>query len=540
MRVVRRGLGLAGSAVAVVFYCLSLTPSLQPRSWLLQGVVSGLTAAMGYAAGATVGAVVRRFWQPPPALIRIAWRVLLVLAPLLGLLFLALGTGWQQELRARLGMERMATYDIVRIVGVSVLTFAVILLIARLLRLATRRVARFAGRFVPKPVAYGVGLLVVVYLVVGFVQDFLVSNAVEVANQTASLTNGTTSPGIVAPVSGQLSGSPASAVPWHTLGRQGRDFVATAPARADLVRFAGGPAVDPVRVYVGLDSAPTVEDRVRLALREMDRTGAFDRAVLAVITTTGTGWVDGNVTDALEYMYAGDTAMVAMQYSYLPSWLSLMVDQSKVTETASKLIAAVHARWAAMPAGSRPKLVLFGESLGSYGTESAYPDLASMASGADAALLVGPPFVNPIRRPLVEGRDPGTPVWNPVYGNGETVRFSQRPAELRTSAGPRPRVLYLQNSSDPIVWWGPELLVQPPEWLDHPRGPDVSPDMHWYPGVTFWQTAVDIVFANEVPTGHGHRYGSGVADGWAALLPPPGWDTGDTVRLRALLDAKPR
>ncbi|MFI5894948.1 alpha/beta hydrolase [Actinoplanes sp. NPDC051513] len=539
-RLVRRAPGLAGFAVAVVFYCLSLTPSLLPRPWLMQGVVSGLTAAMGYAAGATLGALAGRFWQPPRKLTRVAWTALIVVTPPLGLLFLALGTGWQQELRVRLGMERMETYDIVRIVGVSVLTFALILLIARLLRLATRRLARFLGRFVPKPVAYAAGLVVVVYLVVGFTQDFLVSNAVAVANEAASLTNGSTSPGIVAPASGKLSGSPASLVPWHSLGRQGREFAATAPSRTDLGRFAGRAAADPIRVYVGLDSAATVGERVRLAVREMDRAGAFDRAVVAVITATGTGWVDGNVTSALEYMYAGDTAMVSMQYSYLPSWLSLMVDQSKVTETASLLIAAVHARWAALPAASRPKLVLFGESLGSYGTEKSFQSLRSMADGADGALLVGPPFVNPIWRPLVDGRDRGSPVWSPVYQNDDTVRFSQRPAELRTSVGRPPKVLYLQNSSDPIVWWGPELLIQPPDWLDHPRGPDVSPDMHWYPGITFWQTVVDITFANNVPTGHGHVYGSGVADGWAALLPPPGWSAQDTERLRALLDAAPR
>jgi uncharacterized membrane protein len=227
-------------------------------------------------------------------------------------------------------------------------------------------------------------------------------------------------------------------------------------------------------------------------------------------------------------------------YSYLPSWLSLLVDQSKVTETATTLITAVHARWAALPAQSRPKLVLFGESLGSYGTETAYQDLKSMANGADGALLVGPPFVNPIWRPLVDGRDDGSPVWSPVYRGGDTVRFTQNAADLRSSTGPRPRVLYLQNSSDPIVWWSPELMLRSPEWLNSPRGPDVSPDMHWYPAVTFWQTVVDLAFATDVPSGHGHVYGSSVADGWAALLPPPDWTAADTVRLRALLDAHPR
>jgi uncharacterized membrane protein len=158
-----------------------------------------------------------------------------------------------------------------------------------------------------------------------------------------------------------------------------------------------------------------------LAVREMERTGAFDRAVIAVIITTGTGWVDADVADSHEYMYAGDTALVTMQYSYRPSWLSFMVDKSKATDAASALIGAVRAEWAAVPAEFRPKLVVFGESLGSYGTETTFGDLNSMAAGADSTLLVGPPFANPIWRELVDSRDEGTPVWNPVYDDGEEV-----------------------------------------------------------------------------------------------------------------------
>ena len=255
----------------------------------------------------------------------------------------------------------------------------------------------------------------------------------------------------------------------------------------------------------------------------------FDRAVVGVVTPTGTGWVDRNVTDSLEYMYGGDTALVSMQYSYLPSWLSFLVDRSKVSESATALIGAAHARWATMPAATRPRLLLFGESLGSLGTENAFGDPASLSAGADGTLLVGPPFANPIRRDLVAARAPGSPIWDPAFPGG-TVGFSQQPADQRSRTGARPAVVYLQNSSDPIVWWSPELLFRRPEWLDDPRGPDVSPDMHWYPLVTFWQTAVDQVFAINVPAGHGHVYGSGVVDGWAALAPPRDWTTADTLR----------
>jgi uncharacterized membrane protein len=94
----------------------------------------------------------------------------------------------------------------------------------------------------------------------------------------------------------------------------------------------------------------------------------------------------------------------------------------------------------------------------------------------------------------------------------------------------------MQNSSDPVVWWSPSLLWHKPQWLRGQRGPDVTPDMHWYPVITFWQTTVDLLFANQAPTGTGHVYNSGAVDGWAALAPPPGWTVGDTLRLRDLLD----
>jgi uncharacterized membrane protein len=536
MRVVRARLGLAGCAFAVAFFCLSLTPSLLPRPVLLQGVVSGLTATMGYATGATLGAAVRRLWRHTyPRATRISWWALFAAAPLLGLLFLALGTRWQQELRARVGMAPLPAYDILRIIGVSMLTFVVLLLIARTLRLLTRQLARRLGPFVPKPVAYGAGILAVALLAIGFVDGFLREQLVDVADSAASVTDGGTDVAALAPLTPLRSGSPDSDADWGTLGRQGRQFIGTGPTTGDLRAFAGGRATEPIRLYAGLGSAGSAEARAELVLREMDRTGAWEREVIGVVTPTGTGWVDSAVTDSLEYMYAGDTALVSMQYSYLPSWISFLVDRSKVRETAAVLIGAVHDRWAALPAQTRPKLLLFGESLGSYGTETAFDSMPAMAEMADGVLLVGPPFANPIRRQLADTRAQGSPIWKPVYGS-QPVRFAQNPADLRTPQGRQPKVVYLQNSSDPVVWWNPQLLFSSPAWLDDPRGPDVSPDMHWYPGVTFWQTLVDQFAANGVPAGHGHVYGSGVVDGWAAVAAPPGWTVDDTIRLRALLD----
>ncbi|MEU5881773.1 alpha/beta-hydrolase family protein [Spirillospora sp. NPDC047279] len=541
-RVVRRRLGYAGLAGALIFCCLSLTPSLLPRGALLQGAISGVTAVIGYGLGALAGAVVAHFVkrQPSARTRKIAARVLIFVGIPALVLFGRLGAVWQRDLRLLMGMEPLDTRDGLLIMTVAILVFALLLLIARAIRLGTRTLVRLFLRFLPRPVAYAAGVTASVVILVGFVQGFLLSSFVDVANEASSLANGGTTEGIEQPALATLSGSPRSLIPWDSLGLKGRDFAGSASTKAEIATFNGRPALDPIRVYAGLESADSYQEQARLAVREMDRTGAFDRAVIAVITTTGTGWIDENVADSLEYMYGGDTALVGMQYSYLPSWISFLVDKSKATQASEALVGEIRARWSGMPAATRPKLVVFGESLGSYGTETAFDSVGNLTAQTDGALLVGPPFDNPIWQGLTDDREAGSAVWRPVVDQGRTVRFAQNPADLRTpaSAWNRPRVVYLQNASDPITWWSPRLLLRSPEWLDHPRGPDVTDDMRFYPVITFWQVTADLAFSNGVPAGHGHRYGSNVVEGWAALLTPPEWSADDSVSLKAILDAR--
>ena len=135
----------------------------------------------------------------------------------------------------------------------------------------------------------------------------------------------------------------------------------------DALKSFAGPTADvkePIRVYTGLRSAPTPDARAALAVQELERTGAFDREVLAVVTVTGTGWVDPDAARSLEYEHAGNTAIVAQQYSYLPSWISFLVDADKAAATGEALNNAVYQRWSQLPADHRPKLIVFGLSLG--------------------------------------------------------------------------------------------------------------------------------------------------------------------------------
>ena len=340
----------------------------------------------------------------------------MVLVPL----FLLLGAQWQETTRKLMEMELLTSYAWAAILVLGAVVAALFLVISRIVRGGTRVLIRLLDRWVPRSVAYVAGVVIASFLVIGFVQGFLFDGIVSAVNSAYSLSDEGTSPGISQPESSLRSGGPRSLVPWDTLGVKGRDFAGDGWAEtvADLREFAQRPVHRPIRVYVGLKSADSLDGRVDLAVNELERTGAFDREVLVIVTTTGTGWVDANVSNSIEYMYGGDTAIVAIQYSYLPSWISFLVDRSKASDAGRALISGVTKRWQEEPADTRAKLLVFGESLGSYGTEHAFDDLDDMTSTVNGALLEGPTFVNPLRNEFTDQRDPGSPEWRPVYEGG--------------------------------------------------------------------------------------------------------------------------
>lgn len=531
-RVVRAAPGRAATAGAVVFFCLSLTPSLLPRTALLQGVAGGISAAMGYAVGAAAGwAVARAVRWRPPAPLRCRADVGLGLSGAgLVAFFLWRGAAWQGQVRALMEMPPADAASAVAIVVVAATLAAALVLAARVVRLAARRLDNRLARHVPRPVADALGTLAVAGVVVTLLHGVLWNGFVELANRSFALANGRTTPGVTAPGSATVSGGPGSLVGWDTLGIEGRDFTATGPDATEIAAFTGRPAQDPVRVYVGLDSAAGPRERAALAVRELERTGGFERSVLAVVTTTGTGWVDPLAAEALEFVTNGDSAQVAVQYSYLPSWISVLTDAEKAAEAGRALTEAVLERWHAEPPDRRPMLLVSGTSLGSFGAESAFTGLADLVRRSDGALFTGPTNANPVWRQVVESRRAGDPVPDApgvAFGTGGVGDEPEPVVPLE--------VVYLQNGSDPVTFWSPALLFTRPGWLTGERAPDVSPAVRWYPFVTFWQVSGDLAAAWDVPSGHGHRYGSAPVAAWVDLLGPPGWTAADTARLRALI-----
>lgn len=544
-------LDFVGVAVGALFFCLSLTPSLLPRDWLFAGLIGGINAAIGYGIGVAVGKLFRRMvlrrrsWWPPPKRVLYWLKAVSVAASVTACVLVVIpAAAWQRQVSALMGIEGPATPGYYRTVFLAIVVGGVLVGVSRILLDAIKTMARFLIRRwrVNDEVALFIGTAVVAVLLITLLNGVLVRGFLAGANRVFQPQDFTTRDGVEQPLEPERSGSPDSFAPWDTLGFQGRNFVASGPDAAELAQINNRPAMEPVRVYAGLQTADTAAERMAVLLSELERTGAFDRELLVIIPTTGTGWVNPVAARALELMYNGDTALVGLQYSYLPSWISFLGDQQTSMDSGRMLIDAIHQRWVQLPPERRPKLVLYGESLGSMAGQAAFtflPDISRM--GFDSVLWVGPPNASPLWDALMVRRDPGTSEVAPRYDDGRTVRFSQAtdPAEIRRDTQAPwdgTRVLFLQHPSDPIVWWSPDLLFAKPDWLREPPGRDRTASMRWYPIVTFWQVGADMTNASGVPGGHGHNYGESVLDGWAAVAPPPGWTPADTDRIRAALE----
>jgi uncharacterized membrane protein len=544
-------LDFVGIASGALFLCLSLTPSLLPRDWLFQGLIGGLNAAIGYGIGAFVGRMVRRFvlrrrkwWPLPKRVLYVVKPITVAVSATASVLMMIPAAAWQRQVSAVVGVEGPNTLGYMRTLIIALLVGALCIGVARVLLDVIKTMARYFIRrwHLHDEMALFIGTAIVVVLVITLINGVLVRGFLAGANRVFQPQNTTTMAGIVQPIEPERSGSPTSFAPWDTLGFQGRNFVATGPHADELTRLNGRPAKEPIRVYVGLNTADTDESRMAVMLSELERTGAFTRKLLVIVPTTGTGWINPVASRSLEMMYNGDTAMVGSQYSFLPSWISFLGDRKKSMESGRMMIDAIHDRWVQLPPDRRPKLVLYGESLGSMGGQGAFgwlPDIARM--GFSSVLWVGPPNASPLWRDITVRRDPSTPEVQPRYDNGRIVRFSVgTDANLirRDTASPweGTRVLFLQHPSDPIVWWSEDLLFSRPDWLKEPPGRDRTASMRWYPIITFWQVAADMTNASSVPGGHGHNYGDFVLDGWAAVAPPEGWTPDDTERIRIALE----
>jgi uncharacterized membrane protein len=532
-------LTLPGCWGALIFACLSFTPSLLPRGGIVQGLVWGITAAIGYGLGVLAAWVWRAFADRDPRRPRRwAWLTFFIAGGVLLVAAFALGQYWQYEIRKLMGVTEYNIPLVVASPFVAALIFCLLLLIGRALRGLYRWLAKLLNRWIGQRAAKAIGWALVVGVTYVVVSGLLLQGFINLMNSAYAVRDTTTAEGVHQPTTSLRSGGQGSLVRWDSLGYQGRNFIGKGPSVADIGKFTGHPAMEPIRIYAGLASADGPQAQAALAVDDLQRAGGFQRKYLLVVTTTGSGWVDPALVDSFEYLTGGDCATVAIQYSYLPSWISYLVDQSKALAAGRALFDAVYGAWAKMPPGQRPRLLVAGESLGSFGGEAAFTGENDMANRTSGALFAGPPNFNTLFREFSDNRDPGSPEVQPSYQDGRIVRFANDPAAGIPPEG-QPwegsRVLYLMHPSDPIVWWSPHLIFSQPDWISEPPGRDVLKTMFWMPFITFWQVTADLPFATGVPDGHGHRYSAEYVDGFNAVIRPTGITSQNLASLRKII-----
>lgn len=552
-------LSLAGMSVGILAFTASTQPSLVPRGWVYQGAISGFCLLFGYAVGVLARWLLRVLGLP--RILPAHWRararwVVLGLFVVVAVIALTNGAATQRRLAQLWGLEPTHSAHLVSTLALALVLFCGLLLLARGLRAGWRALSGLLHRWVPRPVSAVVSFAVIVALIVWIVSGAFNTFVLNGITTSFVARDAETPAGITQPSNPERSGSPESLQAWEDLGFEGRNFAGGGPTRAEIEAFTGRAAMEPIRVYGGAASVTddlTDVDLDALAsavVAELDRTNAWDREVVAVVTTTGTGWVDPLAAAALEYLHGGDTAIAAMQYSVNPSWVQLLLNLEQPAAAGIALFDAVQARWAELPAESRPQLVPFGISLGAYGSQAAFSSVPDLAARASGAVWAGTPSFTSLRNAVADSREPGSPQIHPIItppsADGWNVRFGTQNGgdQLFEALGPagHPRVAFLQHPSDGVVWWWFDVAWSEPDWLREPPGQDVLPGMRWYPFITGMQTMGDQFLAGSpsVPLGYGHNYGEEYVDAWNWVTQPTGWDDASLARLRALIATLPR
>lgn len=323
---------------------------------------------------------------------------------------------------------------------------------------------------------------------------------------------------VQAPTSEFVSGGPASAVDYATLARDGRRFVSLRTPAAEIETIDGS-AMEPIRVYVGLHTAATVEERVDIAISELERLGGFDRSTLLIMSPAGSGYADYVAAEAIECMTRGDVASVVVQYGVLPSMLSLQ-RVGLGARTQRLLLDRIVER-------ATGTVLMYGESLGARVAQEALQldpprvDDAGRSTGIDHLVAVGTPGGPSLRNDLL---------------SSPAVVHLDRWQDLTGTE--RAQLWFLDHHADPVTKWDGALAWRFPYWLRRPRGRNVPDDMNWLPVLTWWQVIFDLTFAAQQQSGQfhsvGHDYRADLVRVLAAVL----GQTADSEAIEKLLEIR--
>lgn len=526
--------------MGILLFAASLTPSLIPRNQVVQGVLSGFAFGAGYGIGVVLRSVYRYLELPglSSASLRVVRPVAIVAC--LGLITTALYhvKTWQNSIRSVMNMEPLETGYPFSVSVIAIICFAILLLISRGFILFGKMLAgKFYQRF-PRRFSLVAGVALAVLLIITLTNGVLVEYTFRALDRSFQQYDALLEPDRPQPLIAERAGSINSKLDWRELGRAGREFVASGPSAADITAFTGQTALEPIRLYAGLQVADSPDERARLLLDELIRVKAFDRSTLVIITPTGTGWVDPSAMDGLEYLLHGDVASVALQYSYLNSPMSLVFQPESGLESAQALFRTVYDYWKELPASQRPELYLHGLSLGAFNSQRSFTFLDILGDPINGAVWSGPPFLSELWRSLTNNRKAGSTEWLPVFEDGRFVRFMNQDGMPNPKDAPWGdlRFVFLQYASDAITFFEKDLLYREADWMKAPRGPDVSPLLEWYPVVSMLQTLIDMPLSDTVPMGYGHVYApEHYLNAWIEVAAIDSWSPEKIDALKVLL-----
>lgn len=527
------GWSFLGVIAALAMYAVSVAPSLMARSWAWHAIASGVLVACGYVGGVIVQNVGARVIRVTGLTISASEPVELGFRVGIAALF---AVWWlyaviQSYRRARKASklvnmpgENLGEY-LLGAAGSVVVAWCLLAIVEAFIQMGRMLIAALAAYMI-RPAAVLVGVAILCVIVFFLTSNVILRGGIGFFRHHAEQMNTRTARGIYRPFVLERSASASSPVTWESVGGQGRVFLGRGPSRLDIAQVSGGAAKEPIRVYAGMPTGGAgIEQAASTVVAELHRTGAFDRAVILLAASTGSGWVDEWQVQPLEFLTRGDCATASLQYSYVPSALNWLTGLEPSQKASAALFRAVRAELDSMDRADRPALFVCGESLGAFASQSVFSCANDALESVDGALWVGTPAFTPMHAALTAARHKGSPEVAPVVDNARHVRFVNEPSDLRTDLYGRelgpwgfPRLVYAQHPSDPVVWWNKKLIWTQPDWLRERAGRDVSRTVEFTRFVTFIQVLADLPVAGTAPGGHGHTYHEELIPLWRAIL----------------------
>lgn len=465
-------ISITGMVIACILYRESLRPVLLPLNTYPQIFFSGIVIALGYDFGLMLNWIAKKLGFKKINLNLNIKYLFLLLASFFLILATIISMRHQQDFRTFLNISKPAPNWFLVPVG-SVIIALLLLQTGHIIRSFAGYIARIIGK--PFPVVHTIVWILIVS--VGYLSlvssFFFLQTSLDVSTRP-DISN------LEPPASQLFSGSSESQIAWEGLGQKGQEFISIKSDFTEKVK-------DPIRIYAGINNETNLEKRVQSIMNDFERTKAFDRSTIVLFTPSGSGWVNPVAVETVEKLTKGDSVSISLQYSNKQAVIQYIMDPQAAGRSSSLLFSKIRQRLDKIEETKRPKFYLYGESLGSLGSQEIFKNdsVDEITNKVDGVIWVGSPSSGPLWKRL------GLNTLSPD-GSNNSIKITN--------------ILFLYNTTDPIVWSNPKVIYKYPNWLKNPRSSEISKDAHWLPLLSFGHLYFELYSATKFPSGVGHNY----------------------------------